>query len=358
MNFDQQNATDKIPAPKVLVTGGAGFFGGVLIRHLLAAGCSCVSLDLHATEMDHGRLLAVRGDICDASLVDALFEKHRFSTVFHCAAVLAHATDQGRGVVETNTGGTRNIVDAAARFGTRSVVFTSTNCLWASNMGRPVREDDPPTPAEIYGKSKLEAEKILLSYRNRLNVISIRCPTIVDEGRLGLLAILFEFIMDGRKVWTVGGGYNRYQFIYGPDLAEACLCAAAYEGSIVFNIGSDDVPTLRETYQYIIDRANTGAKIGTLPRVPALAALRAAHLLKISPLGPYHYRMIGEDFEFDTTLIKDALAWRPTLNNNEMLWRAYCYFEKHRKEIAQRTSVSAHRQATRMGVIRLLKWVS
>jgi len=345
-------------AKPVLVTGGAGFFGSLLARRLLDEGRDCVVLDLQAPEIRHPRLEAMRGDIRDARFVQALFEKHRFGAVFHCAAMLAHAIEDERLLWESNVDGTRNVAEAAARTGVRSLVFTSSNCLWAENMGRPVREDDAPAPVEIYGRSKWEGERILDAYRDRLNVVSIRCPTIVDEGRLGLLAILFEFIDEGRRVWVIGGGRNRYQFIYAPDLAAACVLAAEHGRSAVFNIGSDDVPSLRDTFQYVIDRAETGSRVMAVPKAPALAALRLAHLLRVSPLGPYQYRMIAEDFLFDTSRIKAELGWRPTLTNSEMLWRAYRYYQGKRQEIAARTDVSAHRQAAKMGALRLLKWVS
>ncbi len=345
-------------AAPVLVTGGAGFFGSLLARRLLDAGQDCVVLDVQPTEIRHPRLEAVRGDIRDARLVDALFEKHRFGAVYHCAAMLAHAVEDERLLWESNVDGTRNVAEAAARSGTGSLVFTSSNCLWAANMGRPVREDDAPAPVEIYGRSKWEGERILDRYRDRLNVVSIRCPTIVDEGRLGLLAILFEFISEGRKIWAIGGGRNRYQFIYAPDLADACMRAAAHGRSATLNIGSDDVPSLREAFQYVMDRAGTGSRVVSMPKAPALAALRLAHLLRVSPLGPYQYRMIAEDFLFDTSRIKAELGWRPTLTNGEMLWRAYRYFQDRRGEIAARTGVSAHRQAAKMGALRVLKWVS
>ena len=61
---------------------------------------------------------------------------------------------------------------------------------------------------------KLASEKVLKEYAAHLNAVIIRCPTIIDSGRLGLLAILFEFIDDNKTVWVVGKGSNRYQFIY------------------------------------------------------------------------------------------------------------------------------------------------
>jgi hypothetical protein len=95
-----------------------------------------------------------------------------------------------------------------------------------------------------------------------------------------------------------------------------------------------------------------------LPKGATVLAMRMAHLLKVSPLGPYHYRMIAEDFLFDTRKIKAELCWQPTLTNEEMLARAYVYYQENRRAIERRTGVSAHRQAANMGVIRLLKWLS
>ncbi len=85
------------------------------------------------------------------------------------------------------------------------------------------------------------------------------------------------------------------------------------------NVGSDEVKPLREVYQHVIDQAGTGARVASLPKAPTLAAMRLADALKVSPLGPYHWRMIAEDFLFD---------------------------------------VSAHRQPAKMGAIRILKWFS
>jgi nucleoside-diphosphate-sugar epimerase len=342
----------------VLITGGAGFFGSILTKRLLADGVPCVIIDLEDPDFSHPNLTAIKGDIRDAAQVEALFESWRFRTVHHCAAILAHAVKDKDFLWQSNVEGTRNVAESAARHGTDTLVFISSNCLWAENLGRPVREDDVPAPVEIYGRSKWEGEKILEACRDRLNVVSIRCPTIIDEGRLGLLAILFEFISEGRKVWVVGGGRNRYQFIYAQDLADACIAAAASGRSNLFNIGSDNVGTFAETYRYVIDKAGTRARVASLPRTLTLAAMRVAHALGVSPLGPYQYRMIAEDFVFDTRRIKEALQWRPTVSNAEMLWRAYDYYHRHRAEIAARKNVSAHRQAAKMGIIRLLKWVS
>jgi UDP-glucose 4-epimerase len=343
---------------KFLVTGGAGFFGGILKQRLLADGAEVVSVDLVPDTAHHAALTSIEGDIRDEAAMKSLFAEHKFDAVFHIAAMLAHGKMDRDLLWTSNVNGSAVIARFAKDAGVKKLVFTSTNCLWASNLGHPVKEDDPPAPAEVYGESKLAAEKALEALADGLEVVIIRCPTIIDSGRLGLLAILFEFIREGKKVWVVGSGGNRYQFIHAGDLAEACVKALDFKGSATFHVGSDNVPSLRECYEAVIREAGTGARVCSLPKTPALMAMRAAHVLRISPLGPYHYRMIAEDFTFDTTRIKAALDWRPTVTNSEMLAAAYRYYVENREEIMARSNVSAHSKAAEMGILRLLKWIS
>ena len=341
----------------VMVTGGAGFFGGILKRTILESGDRCTSVDVCPDQDEHPNLEKHQIDLRDRDALDKVFARARIDGVVHCAAMLAHGSEDPKELWTSNVDGTRNLMDAMRKHGVRQHVFTSTNCLWGEAMGRPVREDDPANPVELYGRSKLEAERVIGEYPDITSVL-LRCPTIIDFGRLGLLSILFEFIDEGRRVWAVGGGRNRYQFIYAGDLANACLLALDYPHSDTFNIGSDDVKSIAEVYEYVIRNSKSKAKVATLPRGPAIAAMKLAYHLKLSPLGPYHYKMIAEDFLFDTSRIKERLGWRPTMTNEEMLWRAYQYYSENRREIEAREDVSAHRKAAKMGVIRLLKWVS
>jgi nucleoside-diphosphate-sugar epimerase len=347
---------------EVLVTGGAGFFGGVLKRRLLAERFAVTQIDLVRDE-DAGLegLTSVQGDIRDAELLERVFSEHRFVAVMHCAAMLAHDVKDETLLWTSNVDGTRRVAEAAARAGVGMLVNISSNCLWAEGFGRPVTEADVPAPVELYGRSKLQAENELAAVREQhpeLQVVTLRCPTIIDGGRLGLLAILFEFIEDGKKVWVVGDGSNRYQFIYAQDLATACLLCLGYGKSNLFHIGSEDVPTMRGMYEAVIREAGSGSRVAQLPRRLTLGLMRMAHRLGISPLGPYHYRMIAESFVFDTQRIRAELGWTPTTTNETMMMRAFAYYRENRRAIHARTDVSAHSKAAPMGVIRVLKWLS
>lgn len=97
-------------------------------------------------------------------------------------------------------------------------------------------------------------------------------------------------------------------------------------------------------YEYVIRNADSKSRVASLPKGPAIAAMKLAYHLRLSPLGPYHYKMIAEDFTFDTSRIKSRLGWKPTVSNEQMLWRAYEYYSRNRKEIESRRDVSAPSQ--------------
>ena len=346
---------------EVLVTGGSGFFGGVLKRRLLAEGFAVTNIDLVRDEDVHDALTSIQGDLRDAELLGRTFAEHKFVAVFHCAAMLAHDVKDETLLWTSNVDGTRLVAEAALAAGVRKFVYISTNCLWAQGFGRPVTEADEPAPVELYGRSKWQAEKELAALQlphPEFQVVTLRCPTIIDSGRLGLLAILFEFIEDGKKVWVVGDGSNRYQFVYAQDLATACLLCLVYGKSNLFHIGSEHVPTMRAMYESVIREAGSNSRVAQLPRRTTIALMKLAHRLKLSPLGPYHYRMIAESFVFDTQRIRAELGWSPTLTNEQMMTRAFAYYRENRSAIHERTDVSAHSKAAPMGIIRLLKWLS
>jgi nucleoside-diphosphate-sugar epimerase len=343
---------------RLLVTGGSGFLGSLLIARLLEDGHAVTSIDRLECRTAHPNLTAIVGDIRDRSLLDRALQNREHDGVFHCAALLAHGSIPARELWSANVEGTRTLATAVAAASIRHLVYVSSNCLWGRGFSRPVHEDDPPEPCEIYGASKWEGEKILAAHAGDFATTVLRSPTILDAGRLGLLAILFEFIADGRRVWVVGDGSNRYQFIAARDLIAAMLLAWHRRAVGTFGIGSDDVGTMRDSYAHVIAQAGSSSRIGSLPKAPTVLAMRVAHALRVSPLGPYHARMIASDFVFDTTRIKAELGWQPTLTNREMLLCAYRYYEANRSEIVSRHGVSAHSRPTDMGAIRLLKWVS
>lgn len=342
-----------------LFTGGAGFFGSIMKKDLLEKGHFCVSIDLEPDSFKHENFVSIQDDIRNRTVLDRLFSEYKFDAVFHFAAMLAHEKKMMKDLWSSNVDGTQNVLDMCIRHGVNKIIFTSSNCLWGRNFDCKVTEEEPPAPVEIYGKSKLEGEKILLSAKDKVNSVIFRCPTIMDEGRLGLLAILYEFVDDNKKLWLVGNGENVYQFIYAKDLVNACELALNYNQSDVFNIGSDNVKSFNYTYQYVVDHSQSTSRLAHFPPHFAKFMMKVCYMLGISPLGVYQYNMISSSFVFDTSKIKEKLNWQPTLMNEEMLLKSYNYFHENKQEIKHRKNVSAHNREADMGLaIRVLKFFS
>lgn len=340
-----------------LITGGAGFFGSILKRDLLNDGNFCVSIDREPDDYHHENFVSVHGDIRDKELLKKLFSEYKFDAIFHCAALLAHEVKDKDDLWQSNVGGTQNIADCAVEYGCRKIIFISSNCLWGKSFDYPVTEEEVPEPIEIYGKSKYECEKILLNNGGKFNTVIFRSPTIMDEGRLGLLSLLFEFIDDDKKIPLVGDGNNRYQFIYAKDLSRVMKAAVTYDKTDVFNIGSNNVKSFNEVYKYVINKADSKSRLVHFPKTLMTSLMKLCYWLNLSPLGPYQYKMISANFVFDTNKIKTALGFNPTLSNEEMLYKSYEYYRNNRQDIESRKNVSAHRKNARMGIIRLLKWL-
>ncbi len=341
---------------RYLVTGGAGFFGSQLVQDLGRQGHEVVILDRVMDKDLAMRFAFAHVDLRDPLAVESVFATYGpFDGVFHVAAMLAHAIEDKRDLVNSNVAGTRNIVEAAVAHATPHLVFTSSNCVVGKPRTQPVKEDDPVKPLELYGDTKLEGERVLAEFRDRINISMIRCPTIMGGGRLGLLSILYEFIYEGRRVWVLGDGSNHYQFIATADLISGLERAIQQPGFHLYNIGSDDVPSLRELYTKVIQVAGTRARVANLPKWPAVTAMRALHMLGLSPLGPYHYKMLAEDFIFDTSRIKTELGWKPTKNNTQMLIESYTWYVEHHDDVYDGGDRSAHRQPVKLQALALVK---
>jgi UDP-glucose 4-epimerase len=346
---------------RFVVTGGMGFFGSILCEHLVDRGHDVLSLDLLADTNSARRYKNIQLDLRDfealkAAVVD--FERDgKVNAIFHVAALLAHVTADPNELWSANVDGTKNVMECAKQLSIARVVFTSTNCVFSTGFTEPVNEQTATQPIEIYGKSKLAAEEIITSYKDVSSVI-VRCPTIIAAGRLGLLTILFDFVREGRRLYVVGDGSNRYSFISADDLADACLLAAQSSKSGLYNIGSDNVPSMRQLYSSLMQYAGKKPRIVSIPEAPTVMALKILNKLGLSPLGPYHYRMLAANFVFDTSKIKSEIEWRPTKTNTEILCSAYQYYIDNLDSINNATNVSAHHSKAKAGILNLLRLIS
>lgn len=154
---------------RILLTGSSGWLGRYLAPRLRAKGHVVVGLDVAP-----GKDTDVIGSVADRHLVDRTFGEHGIEAVIHAGAL--HKPDIVRypesAFWATNVEGTRNLLGAAAKAGHDRFLFTSTTSLMISAAIRAGRaggateaawldeESGPLQPRNIYGVTKLEAERL------------------------------------------------------------------------------------------------------------------------------------------------------------------------------------------------------
>ena len=337
-----------------LVTGGSGYFGSLLARHLVDAGHRVRVLDIHDADDLPDGVEFMLGDIRDASAVDRAVDG--CDVVFNSVAQVPLAHDQSL-LRTVNADGTAVLANSALRHGVRKMVHISSSAVFGVPASNPVLPSTIPSPAEAYGHAKLAAEWACLESVTRgLDVTIVRPRTILGHGRLGIFGILFDWIADGADVFVLGTGDNRYQFIHADDLARACVLAVGVAGPAVFNAGTDRFGTMRESLESLCAHAGTGAHVRSLPVGPAALMMRAAAAAHLAPFAPYHWLMYGQSLWFDVTKAREELGWTPAHANTSMLIESYEWFLQHRTD-TDTEGRSRHRSPVPPGVVKLLRYL-
>jgi nucleoside-diphosphate-sugar epimerase len=341
----------------LLITGGSGYFGSELAAKALAAGEKVRIFDVNPPGPALAGAEYFAGDVRDRSALRHACEG--IEVVFHNVAQVPLAKDRAL-FDAVNVGGTANLLVAARDARVAKVVHTSSSAVFGIPEHNPVTEDSPCRPLEAYGRAKLRAELLCRdAVTSGLDVTIVRPRTVLGHGRLGVIALLFEFVADGAPVFVLGGGHNRYQLVHAADLADACLRAGERSGPSVYNVGASDFGTMRETLQALVDHARTGSRLRSLPVAPARFTMHALASLGLAPFAPYHWLLYSESLYFDVAKARTELGWEPQHSNASMVIESYEWFLAHRgtagEKDADGSGRSHHQSPVRPGLVRVLK---
>ncbi len=244
----------------VLVTGGAGFIGSFVADECLKLGMRVTVLD----DLSGGyrrnvpaRAAFVKGSVTDAPLIDRLFKKHRFDTVYHLAAYAAEGLSHfiRRFNYENNLIGSMNLLNAAVNHGSKCFVFTSSIAVYGRNQ-LPMRESLVPHPEDPYGISKAAVEHDLKAAKEMfgLDYVIFRPHNVYGERQniadryRNVIGIFMNQILKGEPLTIFGDGRQTRAFSYISDVAPAIARAPLVRKSYgeIFNVGADKPYTLNE----------------------------------------------------------------------------------------------------------------
>jgi nucleoside-diphosphate-sugar epimerase len=338
----------------ICVTGGSGFFGIALVKRLLALGKEVRVLDCDPIDIS----LRARVDFRQVDIrkrEETISALSGCNIVYHNAAVVP-ISRAGKDFWEINEKGTDHVLAGAKRAGAEKIIFYSTSSpLYGLHPKLPVTETSPQNPVGDYGKSKQAAEEVCKRYRrDGLDISIVRPRTIIGPGRLGIFAILFEWIRTNKHVWLIGNGRNRMQFVGLHDLLDVSLLLLERGHREDFNIGAEKFATMREDLNSLIQHAGSSSKIIGMPAFVARNALWLLDKFRASPFVDFHYKTIDKDFYFDISKAKKVLGWQPKESNSASLIQAYDWYVSNIEAIRSNKG-SAHRTGAKKGLLSILR---
>lgn len=235
---------------KALVTGGAGFIGSNLVKHLRAKEHSVIVLDDFSSSgrktLDIQGVKLVSGSVGDSRLLEELLSG--VDVVFHLAAtgIIKLSLENPPAYFGNNLMNGLTLLDAMRKKGVKKIVYSSSSGVYGEPERVPIKEDDRKDPVNPYGASKFAFEHALSSYYHAFGIesVSLRYFNVYGPGdrqqpvtravpQWIQAALLHE---DVPVYWRL---QQKKDYIFIDDVVRANMLAAEKgKGAAVYNVGS------------------------------------------------------------------------------------------------------------------------
>lgn len=301
---------------KILVTGGAGFIGSRTIRKLLDLNYDVVCVDNFNNYYDpkikernisqfkkERRFSLYKQDICDLRGLNKIFKNEKPEKVCHLAAQVGvrASLKNPHLYIETNIGGTLNLLQLSVATGVEGFVFASSSSVYGHSKKIPFSEDDPTDkPVSPYATSKKAAELLIYTYHclHNLNCTILRFFTVYGpSGRPDMAPFLFvDSIFKGKTLKKFGRGDSERDYTYIDDLVDGIVMAIKQDFPFeIINLGNDHPIELNYLINLIERILKKKAIIGKFARQPGDVNVTWANITKARKLLGYRPKVSIEE---------------------------------------------------------------
>ncbi len=233
----------------ILVTGGCGYKGTVLVPKLLTAGHEVTVFDIMWFGnflKPHPRLKVVKGDVRNIDDVDLA----GIDVIIHLSSVANDPCGDldPKLTWEISALATMQLADKAVRTGVKQFIYASSGSVYGVKEEDQVTEDLELKPISEYNKTKMVAERVLLSYADKMAVQIIRPATVCGYSPRMRLDVSVNMLtmqaLSNRKI-TVFGGKQVRPNIHIDDITDVYLFMLDHpEYAGVFNAGFENISIL------------------------------------------------------------------------------------------------------------------
>jgi nucleoside-diphosphate-sugar epimerase len=322
---------------KVLVTGASGFLGGHVAEALAARGDAVRALVRTTSNRKH--LESMKGvELFEGSVeqVDRVREAvDGVDAIVHCAGIV-----KARGLDEffaVNVGGTSNLVEAARRRGKavkRFVHVSSLEACGPSSDGAPVPLDQE-NPVTGYGRSKLAAEKVVLSARDDMDVVILRPAGIYGPRDVEVLDLM-KSVQRGLFP-VVNGGRSKGVWVYASDCADSCVRAIHADvrsGRVYFvddGCGAIDASTMFADFERALGKKALRARLPMTLFMTVARGVEAYGRLTNKPvmLTREKANMLVQDWVCSSEATRQELGWQPKVPWSEGVPKAIAWYREN-----------------------------
>ncbi|MEO8192561.1 MAG: NAD-dependent epimerase/dehydratase family protein [Gemmatimonadales bacterium] len=319
----------------VVVTGADGFIGRHVCTALARDGWKVRGV---VRSSGPGELPGVErfvvSDLVDRMGMRAALEGA--SAVVHLAARV-HASSQGAGDAamecrRVNVDGTALLLDESVAAGVKSLVFASSVKAVANESDRELTEETPPQPADPYGESKLEAERLIrvTATRESLHAPILRLPNVYGPGMKANMVMLFKAVEKGIPL-PFGSVHNRRSFAYIDNVTAAILLLLTSPAAARATVYVSDEEDL-STPELIAHISRALGRPSRLVNVPSgLLHGMAGIWGLLSRFPPFHLNgdsltaMLGSLF-VDTSRLRETTGYRPPMSVEKGMLRTAEWF--------------------------------
>ncbi|NQW02894.1 MAG: NAD-dependent epimerase/dehydratase family protein [Acidobacteria bacterium] len=315
---------------KVMITGGLGFIGSNLARHLVDLGADVLLVDSLIPDYG-GNLFNIDGlehtlrvnvaDVRQATTMNYLVRDRE--VIFNLAGQVSHI-DSMRDPetdLDINCRSQLGLLEACRRHNPDAkVVYASTRQIYGRPDRLPVDESQLVRPTDINGINKAAGEQYHLVYNNVFGVraCSLRLTNVygprqlIRHNRQGFIGWFIRLALENREIQVYGDGSQVRDFVHVDDVADAFLRAGATDtvNGLALNVGGHEPTSHKDLVETLIAAAGSG-------RVRYVPWPEEAKKIDIG------------SFFSDSTRFQKATGWRSTVSLKEGLTQTLAFYRAH-----------------------------